>query len=57
MYKLPLLMVVAEGSPYKTLPDVIAAARANPGTITYSSGGNGNCAHLPGESLSALAGV
>ena len=50
-------MVVAEGSPYKTLPDVIAAARANRGTITYSSGGNGNCAHLPGESLSALAGV
>lgn len=57
MYKSPLLMLVAEGSPYKTLADVIAAAKANPGTITYSSGGNGNGAHLSGESLSALAGV
>ena len=33
-------MVVAEGSPYKTLPDVIAAARANPGTMTHSSVGD-----------------
>ena len=57
MYKSPLLMLVAEGSPYKTLADVIAAAKANPGTITYSSGGNGNGAHLSGESLSALSGV
>ena len=57
MYKSPLLMLVAENSPYKTLADVLAAAKANPGTITYSSGGNGNGAHLSGESLSALAGV
>ena len=57
MYKSPLLLVVAETSPYKTLADLIAAARANPGAITYSSGGNGNGAHLSGESLAALMGV
>jgi tripartite-type tricarboxylate transporter receptor subunit TctC len=57
MYKSPLLLVVAENSPYKTLADLIAAAKARPGTITFSSGGNGNGAHLSGESLSALSGV
>ncbi len=57
MYKSPLLMLVSETSPYKTLADVIAAAKANPGVITFSSGGNGNGAHLSGESLAALTGV
>ena len=57
LYKSPLLLVVADNSPYRTLADVIAAARASPGTLTYSSGGNGNGAHLSGESLSALSGV
>lgn len=57
MYKSPLLLVVAENSPYKTLADLLAAARANPGAVTFSSGGNGNGAHLSGESLSALSGV
>ena len=57
LYKSPLLMLVAEGSPYKTLADVIADAMAKPGTISYSSGGNGNGAHLSGESLAALSGA
>lgn len=57
MYKSPLLLVVAENSPYKTVADLIAAAKASPGSITFSSGGNGNGAHLSGESLSALSGV
>lgn len=57
MYKSPLLMLVADSSPYRSLGDVIAAAKAKPGTVRYSSGGNGNGAHLSGESLSALTGA
>jgi tripartite-type tricarboxylate transporter receptor subunit TctC len=57
MYKSPLVMLVADSSPFKTLADVLAAAKAAPGTLTYSSGGNGNGAHLSGESLAALGGV
>lgn len=57
MYKSPLLLLVAETSPYKTLADMLADAKAHPGKLTFSSGGNGNGAHLSGESLNSLAGV
>lgn len=57
MYNSPLVLLVAENSPYKTLSDLLADAKANPGKLTFSSGGNGNGAHLSGESLNKLAGV
>lgn len=57
IYKSPLLMLVAENSPYRSVADVLAAAKAKPGVLTFSSGGNGNGAHLCGEQLAALGGV
>ncbi|WP_156955454.1 Bug family tripartite tricarboxylate transporter substrate binding protein [Polaromonas glacialis] len=57
IYKSPLLLVVSESSPYKTLPDLIAAAKASPGKLTFSSGGNGTGAHLSGEYLGVLSGA
>ena len=57
VYKSPLLLVVAADSPYKSVADLIVAAKAKPGTITFSSGGNGNGAHLAGESLGSLSGA
>ncbi len=45
----PMLIVVSADSPYKTLADVIAAAKAKPGTINYATSGNGTVAHLTTE--------
>ena len=53
----PLVLVVPANSPYKTLADVIAAAKAKPGEVNFASPGNGTVAHLTGELLQKAAGV
>ena len=53
----PNVLVVRADSPYKTVKDVIAAAKANPGKLTYASYGNGTSAHLAGEMFTNLAKV
>src|SRR5678816_4454189 len=41
----PLVLVVPASSPYKTLQDLIAAAKKAPGEISFGSPGNGTVAH------------
>jgi tripartite-type tricarboxylate transporter receptor subunit TctC len=53
----PLVMVVAAGSPLKSLDDVITAAKAKPGDVTFASPGSGTVAHLSGELLQQAANV
>jgi tripartite-type tricarboxylate transporter receptor subunit TctC len=53
----PMLVVVQDGSPYKTLKDLIAAAKARPGSINFASAGVGSQVHLAGENFAAAAGV
>jgi tripartite-type tricarboxylate transporter receptor subunit TctC len=53
----PLVLVVPASSPYKTLGELIAAAKKKPGDITFGSPGNGTVAHLTGELLQTAAGV
>jgi tripartite-type tricarboxylate transporter receptor subunit TctC len=53
----PNVLVVRAESPFKTVADVVAAARAQPGKVTYASQGNGTSAHLAGEMFSNLAKV
>jgi len=53
----PLVLVVPANSPYKTLADVIAAAKGKPGEVNFASPGNGTVAHLTGELLQKTAGV
>ena len=53
----PNVLVVRADSPYKTVADVVAAARAKPGKLTYASQGNGTSAHLAGEMFTNLAKV
>ncbi len=53
----PLVLVVNSNSPYRSLADVIAAAKARPGKISFASPGVGTTPHLAGESFSQEAGV
>ncbi|MBT2321037.1 tripartite tricarboxylate transporter substrate binding protein [Variovorax paradoxus] len=45
----PLVLVVGAGSPYKTVQDLVAAARKDPDKLTFGSGGVGSSTHLGGE--------
>jgi len=53
----PLVLVVPAQSPYRTLADLVAAAKAKPGEINFASPGNGTVAHLTGEKFQKSAGV
>jgi tripartite-type tricarboxylate transporter receptor subunit TctC len=51
----PNLLLVRADSPIKTLADLITAARARPGQISYGHAGNGTSPHLAGELLKYVA--
>jgi tripartite-type tricarboxylate transporter receptor subunit TctC len=53
----PVVVVVRRESPFKTLPQLIDAARAAPGKLTYASAGVGSFAHLSGELFNWRAGL
>jgi tripartite-type tricarboxylate transporter receptor subunit TctC len=50
-------LVAHPNSPFRTAADVIAAARAKPGSLNYSSGGNGSPQHVAMELFKSRAGV
>jgi tripartite-type tricarboxylate transporter receptor subunit TctC len=51
----PNMLLVRADSRFKTLTDLIAAARERPGQITYGHAGNGTSSHLAGELLKYMA--
>lgn len=53
----PVLISTSVDSKYQTLADVVAAAKAGTGTITYGSPGNGTSIHLAGHLFEQAAGV
>lgn len=52
-----LTVAVRADSPYRSLQDLLADARANPGKLTYASGGIGSPSHLATELMLSAAGV
>jgi tripartite-type tricarboxylate transporter receptor subunit TctC len=55
--RVPNVMVVHPSFPAKSVPEFIAYAKANPGTINMASAGNGTSAHVTGELFQMMAGV
>jgi tripartite-type tricarboxylate transporter receptor subunit TctC len=53
----PNILVVPAASPYKTLAELLAAARAKPGTLSFGTSGAGSMAHLGGELIMRQAQV
>lgn len=51
------IMVVNNNAPYKTVADLVAAAKAKPGAINYGSAGIGNSQHLAVELLNQMGGI
>jgi tripartite-type tricarboxylate transporter receptor subunit TctC len=53
----PNALIARGGLPHKSLAELLAAAKANPGRITYASVGNGSSPHMGMELLKKIAGV
>jgi len=53
----PQVIVVREGLPVKTLAELVAYAKANPGKLSYASSGNGSLQHVTGAMLEQQAGI
>lgn len=53
----PVALVVHAGTPYKTMQELIEAARREPDLLAYGSAGNGTPGHLTGELFAATAGI
>lgn len=53
----PYALVVSAESPYKTLKDLINAAKAKPGDIPFASAGVGSSTHLAAEYFNQTAGI
>jgi tripartite-type tricarboxylate transporter receptor subunit TctC len=51
------VLVVNPATPYKSVQDLVAAAKARPGTLAYASAGIGNTMHLAGEQFRMQAGI
>ena len=54
---LPQVLVVGPDSPYVTVADLMKAAKAKPGTVSYGSAGNGGSAHLAAALLEVRGGA
>jgi len=57
MGAIPSLLVVSNASPHRSLADVLAAARARPGTVSFGSSGANTGSHLAGVMLAAATGT
>jgi tripartite-type tricarboxylate transporter receptor subunit TctC len=57
LIKMPSLLIVPNDLPARTVPELIALAKAKPGAMNFGSGGNGSQAHLAGAMFKTAAGI
>lgn len=57
MTRAPQVLVIRQGLPFRSLSDLVAHAKANPGRLNYASSGNGSIQHIAGEMLQQQTGV
>jgi tripartite-type tricarboxylate transporter receptor subunit TctC len=55
--EVPNMLVVHPSVPAKSVQELLALAKAKPGSLTFASSGNGSSIHLSGELFKSLAGV
>jgi tripartite-type tricarboxylate transporter receptor subunit TctC len=55
--RVPQVVLVHPSLPAKTVPELIAYAKANPGRVNMASAGNGSAPHMAGELFNVMAGV
>ena len=53
----PQLLVINPQLPFKSVADLVAYAKANPGKLNYSTGGNGTLPHLAAELFKKITGI
>lgn len=53
----PNMLLSSPSLPFKTLPEMVAYAKAHPGKLSYASFGTGTTSHMAGEMLKAMAGI
>lgn len=57
LWQLPNLLVVNNDVPARSVPELIALLRANPGKFAFASSGSGTTVHISGEMFKTMAGV
>jgi len=57
LIRFPNVVVVNPALPVKTIPELIAYAKANPGKLNMASSGNGSTIHMSGELFKMLTGI
>ena len=53
----PYVLVINPNAPFKTVPELISWAKANPGALSYGSSGIGGFSHLAGAHLGSMTGI
>jgi tripartite-type tricarboxylate transporter receptor subunit TctC len=57
LYRYPDILVVNNAVPAKSVQELVALAKAQPGGLTFASGGNGSAAHMAAELFKSAAGL